>query len=313
MTEEPESKQLDQEVVDAIAQELEKPKIGKLFKLAEKYGVVFKGYSGVDYLRKAIDSMGWECTIIAGGKGSAKSNLLLQRGYAIYKDWDQVLDYTAVELGDFARILDFQEGRIPWMGYDDIAVHLPKNLYFTDRDLWAELQQNWEALRTSLNCFDCTVTRKNKIIDFILGDMTGDIICYDREKDIKSHYDYRRWMWLRHKNDPRKMFCKSIMVEDIPFPLVPDMWKIDKELQKKHIVGGEVYEGERFYEQHGLTGVPREVFAKYWDRRLALAHTAQQRFKALLTKRADSLNKKEVSSEEKSSAGKQLARLRWKK
>ena len=54
----------------------------KLFDVAIKYGVVHLGFSHIDYLRYAIENIGWECTAITGIKGTAKSCLLLQSGYA---------------------------------------------------------------------------------------------------------------------------------------------------------------------------------------------------------------------------------------
>ena len=276
------------------AVEVQQPKLSrgvkKLFEVAVRYGVVRLGYSLVDYLRRAIDNYGWECIPIGGVKGEAKSNLLLQTGYAILGDWEAVHEYTVMEPEDFLNILD-SRGRHPWIGWDDITAHLPRSLYFTDRELWAELQKNWALYRTKLNCFVCSAPQKHKIATFILEDITGDIICFNRVgMDIKSHYDFQRWMWQRDLKDPKNMVARPIQVENIAFPLTPDAWKIDKEMQaQKTVIEGVTYSGGDFYEKVSLTGVPRKEFKKYWTRRTALADKASVSFRELLGMR----NKKE--------------------
>jgi len=287
--------------------------VKKLFGAAVRYGVVHLGYTFVDYLRHAIDNFGWECVPIGGVKGEAKSNLLLQSGYAIFKDWETVHEYTVMEPEDFLNILD-QRGRHPWVGWDDITAHLPRSLYFTDRELWAELQKNWALYRTKMNCFVCTAPRKNRIATFILEDITGDIICFNRVGlDIKSHYDFQRWMWQRDLKDPKRMVARPVQVESIPFPLTPGAWKIDKEMQaQKMTVNGETYRGGDFYEKVSLTGVPRKEFRKYWKRRIALADKASASFRELLGMR----NKKKQPPpppSEVSEAGRKLVSKRWHK
>ena len=267
--------------------------VKKLFDSAVRYGVVHLGYTLVDYLRHAINNYGWECIPIGGVKGEAKSNLLLQTGYAIFQDWDTVHQYTVMEPEDFLNILD-ERGRHPWVGWDDITAHLPRSLYFTDRELWAELQKNWALYRTKMNCFMCSAPRKNRIATFILEDITGDIICFNRVGlDIKSHFDFQRWMWQRDLKDPKSMVARPIQVENIAFPLTPDAWKIDKELQSQKMkVDGVTYRGGDFCEKAGLTGVPRKEFKKYWKRRLELADKASAGFRELLGMRKNKENPK---------------------
>lgn len=270
--------------MEDVKRELGRAKVSKLFHMAERYGVIKRGFTGIDYLREAISSHGWESTAITGIKGSAKSNLLLQRGFAIYQDWDTVEKYLVTEKDQFIRLLDTDK-RIPWMGVDDIATIFPANLYHADRKLYNEAAVNWETLRTRMNCFDFTCTRKNKVATFILEDITGDIICYNRQGDLKSHYDYQRWLWLRNLKDPTDMIAKPIRIEDIVFPLIPEAFKIDTSLREGiFLAGGVEYHGEDFFRNRaGLTGVPRERFLKYWDARLALTDSAYQKFKAILS------------------------------
>jgi len=165
-----------------------------------------------------------------------------------------------------------------------------------------------------MNCFVCTAPRKNRIATFILEDITGDIICFNRVGlDIKSHFDFQRWMWQRDLKDPKSMVARPIQVESIPFPLTPDAWKIDKEMQAQKIrIGGVTYSGGDFYEKVSLTGVPRREFKKYWKRRIELADKASADFRELLGMRA----KKNVSpppSKEVTDAARALANKRWQK
>lgn len=262
-------------------------KVPKVFKVAEKLGVVFPGFCAADYMRLAIDILGWECTVIDGVKGQAKSNLLLQRGYAVYQDWEVVLEYLVFEPWRFIDLIG-QKGRVPWLAIDDVTVHLPSSLYFTDRELWAELSSNWASYRVKLSCFDCTAPRKDKVVGFILDDLTSDLTCYNRYEDLVSHYDFQRWMWLRDLKDPKKKIAKPIKVEDIAFPLTPGGLKISPELCKgRMVVGGEVIEKKDYYtfEKSGLVGVPRPIFKRYWKRRIELADKAAKRSKELFDKR----------------------------
>jgi len=288
----------------------------KIFREAQKQGVVYPGYCGVDYMRHAIDIFGWECTTIDGVKGSAKSCQMQQRGYAIYQDWDTVEQYTVMEPEDFMNIMD-ERGRIPWIGWDDITVHLPRSLYFTDRELWAELSKNWAAYRTKLNCFDCTTPRKDRVASFILEDLTGDITCFNRYKDMVSHYDFQRWMWQRDFKDPKKKHPTPIQIEPATaFPLTPGAIKISPELKQGTIVvGGVEIPKLEFYtlEKSGLIGMPRPRFRKYWKRRLELANQAAKRLKAIFKKRQPKPVEPPPPESETSEAARALAQKRWQK
>jgi hypothetical protein len=309
-----------------IAQQLAKPKVSKLFSQALKYGIIQLGWSGVDYLRASKDNYGWESTAICGIKSSAKSNLMLQRGYAIYQDWETVKKYTITEKEQLLEVLEIKD-RIPWLGIDDIAAHFPSSMYFTDRKLYAHLKSSWETLRTKFNNLDFTVTRKNKVADFILDDISGDIICYDRRGEILSHYDYQRWFWIRDYKNPKRMIPKIIRVEEIPFPLLPESFDLCAELKTgKYLVGGEWYEGEKFFRERAcLIGVPRQEFIDYWEHRLHLADRATGEFKADLeieeqerklkmAKREERIRKLTAPpSSEASEAGRLLSQARYAK
>ena len=91
--------------LETIQEEIKRRKISKLFQMAERYGIIHRGFTGIDYLRHAIKNHGWESTSIGGIKGSAKSNLLWQRGYAIYQDWNIVNEHIVTEPEELVNII----------------------------------------------------------------------------------------------------------------------------------------------------------------------------------------------------------------
>lgn len=307
---------MTERIQQKIEQNARRAKVKKLLDTAVKYGVVKRGWSASDYMREAVKNYGWESTAITGPKGSAKSNLLQQRGFSIYEDWDQVREHTIVEIPPFLDMLECaieKQERIPWLGVDDIATLFPKSLYFTDRKLYSELQSAWETTRTVISNFDFTATRKNKIATFIVSDITGDIITYNRQGEVIAHYDYRRWLWLRNLKDPTEMVAKLIAIEDIPFPLTPDSFALSQLLREgKFVSGGAVYVGEDFFRQRArLGGVPRPEFKKYWEHRLGLASNAYHRFKKIIERTRRKEEQEPMTPEQRKERASLAARVRW--
>ena len=260
-------------------------KARKLLEFAIKYGVVKLGWTATDYMRYAIENYGWESTGITGLKGSAKSNLLIQRGYAIYKDYKKVFAYMFTTIDHFLALLETAietKQRIPWTGGDDIATLFPRSLYFTDRKLYSELKSAWETTRTIISNFDWTATRKNKVASFITDDITGDIITYNRVGDLYAHFDYRRWLWQRDFKDPNEMKAKLIAIEDTRFPLTPDALLHDSLTGTTYLICGVVYSGKDYFERADLGGVTRDSFIDYWDHRLELANASYKKFKKII-------------------------------
>jgi len=290
---------------DRVAHELRKGKVARLFALAEKYGVIKRGWSCIDYMRDSVKNYGWESTCISGPKGTAKSNLMLQHGKAIYGDMQKTKKFTVTkrkELLDHMEYAIDNELRIAWIGVDDIAALFPKSLYFTHRKLYSKLQATWETVRTVMNNFEFSCTLKNKVASFILQDITGDIKCYNRKGEIKSHYDYQRWLWLRSIKDPTQDIAKLIRVEDIPFPLIPEAFSLDASLRTaKYYCGGKEYVGEDFFRNKAkLTGISREDFKDYWNNRLGLAKESFKDFKDIFEEQALKQSKLNVQSAEAS-------------
>ena len=235
-----------------------------------------------DYLRYAIDNYGWECIIIWGPKGGGKSNLMLQLGYMIYKNWNTVLEHIIFKPDDFIRIVDesAKAERIPFLGWDDIGVYLPSSLYSTDRDLWTAFKENWDAFRTKLNVFVCTTPIKDHVASFILHDVTGEIAVARRQGEV-SRYSFQRWVWDTNLKNPLKNKFELVNVEggDTPcyFPLTPEM---------------SIKLGDKRF-----PGVPENVFKKYWEKRMELAEEARGKLVVLLRKLKEKEEKVEGETE----------------
>jgi hypothetical protein len=277
----------EQNMQNRMSRELRKKKIQRLFQFAEKYGVIKRGWSCIDYMFDAVKNMGWESTCISGPKGTAKSNLMLQHGKAIYGDITTARGHVVVKRKQLLDHMEYaidNELRIPWEAVDDIGAIFPKSLYFTHRKLYSKLQSAWETTRTVFNCFEFSCTLKRKVAGFIMEDITGDIKTYNRCGDLKSHYDYRRWLWMRNLKDPTSDIAKLISIEDIAFPLIPEAFELDKTFTtQKYYIGGIEYAGEAFYREHAmLTGISREEFKGYWNDRLEIAKVSFKDFKDIL-------------------------------
>lgn len=275
----------------SVDKELHKLKVAKLFRLAEKYGVIHRGWSCIDYMKYAAMRHGWESTCISGPKGTLKSNLLMQHGLAIYGNMNEVRAHLVTNQKKLLQLMEYaitNEICIPWVGVDDIAALFPKSLYFTHRKLYSKLQASWETSRTVFANFEFSCVLKRKVAGFILEDITGDIKCYNpvfvNDTPIKCHYDYRRWLWLRNLKDPTTDIAKLITVEDIPFPATPEALNWDKELSTcTYYSGGQAYKGADFFiNKAKLPGIVTSDFKLYWNERLAIAKESFHDFVSIL-------------------------------
>ena len=303
-----------------IDKELQKIKVAKLFQLAEKYGVIKRGWTCINYMQHAAERHGWESTCISGPKGTMKSNLLMQHGLAIYGDMNLVREHL---ITNQKRLLELMEKAIekeiciPWVGVDDIAALFPKSLYFTHRKLYSKLQAAWETSRTVFANFEFSCVLKRKVAGFILEDITGDIKTYNPifvgDTPIKCHYDYRRWLWLRNLKDPTTDIAKLITVEDIPFPATPDAFKIDKQLSTgTYYAGGKPYIGQDFFLNHAkLPGLETSDFKIYWNERLNIAKESFSDFASILEDAPKKTDKQKLTPEQRSEQATKAAQARW--
>jgi hypothetical protein len=303
-----------------INKELHKTKTQKLFKMAEKYGVIKRGWSCIDYMRHAQERNGWESTCISGPKGTLKSNLMQQHGLAIYGNMNIVRKYFVTKRKQLLDLMQYaidNEISIPWIGVDDIGALFPKSLYFTHRKLYSKLQSSWETVRTVMNNFEFSCVIKRKVAGFILEDITGDIKCYNPvfvgKTPIKGHYDYRRWLWLRNLKDPTTDVAKLISVEDIPFPATPDAFTFDEEIKSGTFYSsGEKYTGEEFFKNHAcLHGIETSDFRQYWNNRLSLTKDSFSEFASIMEHPDTKQARDKENQEERSEHARKAALARW--
>jgi len=213
---------------------------------AYKAGFIEPGWTYEDYLRNAVRNYRWECVPIWGIKGSFKSNRLMWSLYQIYQDWSLVHEHIIMEPEEFVELLN-TKGRIPAVGWDDIGAWLDSQLYFEDRQLYAQIKRNWKLTRTKMSVFLCTIPIKTDLPTFILDDMTSELFCSPR---MMTTYD--RWIWEKDERNPRKVVKRAICIhENKPF---------------------------------NIHEVPTEEFKKYWKRRLRLANIGRDRLVKALRK-----------------------------
>lgn len=133
----------------------------KLLAQAVAYGQVKLGHTVKEYMADAFKNFGFECVYIWGFQGSKKSNLTLQHGYWMYEDWDKVLKYLALrpgkgERGFQAMLKNIGEGRrIPWVGWDDMAVNYTMTAYKTDIAQYQAIDSLFACARTKTNVIAC--------------------------------------------------------------------------------------------------------------------------------------------------------------
>lgn len=186
---------------------------------AQRKGFYVSGWEIEDYLRNAIQNYGWECIPIWRIKGSYKSNRLMHWLYTIYGDWKLVHKYLVMQPLEFTELLK-EKGRIPMIGWNDIAAWFDSQLYFENRGLYTNIKRCWTLMRTKLNIFMATLPRKDEFPGFILRDLTAEVFC-----SPSSCYDFNRWSWSMNFRDPRKVKKRAISVcEDEVF----DIYQVPK-------------------------------------------------------------------------------------
>jgi len=269
-----------QPTVEEAAFDDERPAVKDLtlfMQKAQAKGFYEPGWDVEDYVRNAPIMYRWECFPIWGIKGSYKSNRLMWLLYTVYGDWKLVHKYMVMQPLEFTELLK-EPGRIPMIGWDDIAAWFDSQLYFENRSLYTKIKRSWTLMRTKLNVFAATLPRKDELPGFILRDINAEIFC-----SPAMTYDYDRWTWRKHYKDPEKVVKKPISI----------------------------CENQKF----DIYDVPTREFETYWKRRMKLADTATNELIAILEDAFDD-TPEEITDEEqhaRSEAGRALARARWKK
>lgn len=234
-------------------------------------GVLVSGWSFTDYALDCIPNYGWIDNVISGEKGAGKSNYLLQSGYRLfhgfdrfevmengrkkgfidnYEDmeaWEKTLAHLIFRPADFAKLLRrvMKDGRrLSWLGADDFNLHFPRSMYSTNRAMWEEFQKSWEAFRAQLSVFQCTVPNKSTVISVILRDLNFDTLVSNRHK-VENY----RWYY------------------DISYFRSEEVVKLRVDIE---------------YEDLKLSNVPKEIWARYWQRKQTLVDQETGRFQRML-------------------------------
>lgn len=194
------------------------------------------GWKLHDYLRNAIDNYGWENFPRWGIKGSKKSNRLMDDLHKIYNDWELVHEYMVMQPLEFTELLKM-DGRIPMIGWDDVAAWFDSQLYFENRGLYTNIKRCWTLMRTKLNVFESTLPNKQELPGFVMKDITAEV-----KNSPRCTYTYDRWAWQKNLFDPAKIVKTPINIA----------------------------KNKKF----DYTDVPLPEFKRYWERRMKLADKA---------------------------------------
>jgi len=240
-------------------------------KKAIEVGYIVQGWVLEDYIRDAINNKGWESLVFWAPKGSLKSNLEMQLLYMTYGKWELVHKYMIMDPLEYVAIMESvkEQERLPLLVWDDITTHLPSSLYFQDRDLYIAIKRYWPVTRSRFNCFLCSAPLKDDILDFMLGDMMGELFFYRRVGGATTgKFDFQRHCWYPDYENPKKAKFEMVRVELSEFPMTPNeadqVYKQECEQAAK----------EDRVPRPKLPGVPYEEFLKYWEKRMRLAKTA---------------------------------------
>jgi len=280
---------------------------------AIELGYIVEGWNIEDYMRDAWDNEGWESMVFWGPKGGLKSNCMLQLGYILSKDWEYVKSHFIMDPLDFLQATKSPEVRVGWLGHDDISVHLPKSLYFTNRLLWAALKSNWDAFREKLGNYCSSTPRKSKVSSHIIDDLTGEMFFGKRVKGgMVMKYDFQRWIWDQDFGDPFREHFYMVRVENLWFPAREEDKPTLADIMRRHNKpDGTKYTDSEIEQQcRRWPGVPDDVWRWYRAKRKEMTEKASERLYTLIQKLVEEKpTKQTATSTEISKAASQLAKL----
>lgn len=229
----------------------------KIIEYGVKFGLIRIGWTLRDYMAYAVETTGYETICTWAERGSGKSNRLLIHGGWMhcqdkydYDGWKIVLERTKFKPKDFISMLrGIPHGkRYPWVGIDDIGVHMPSTIWRTDIETYQAVDAVWAAIRTKVNVIDVNIP----LIDRLA-------------KNIKDSLSFEMFMG---KN-------QNILIERlVRLPNIRDQLEANfRKCQIEPIHKIDLYE------------VPTDVFKEYWEMRLTLADEALERLDNIFSKR----------------------------
>lgn len=213
----------------------------RLVEAACKYGLVQPGLTLEDYLRDAALKGGYATVLIWGEQAAGKSNRLLQEGFWILGDWDLVLKHLLFKPSTWVEKLRAipMGKRYPWLGWDDLGVHLPSSVHRTDIEMYERIDATWAAIRTKCSVVTLTIP----LIDRVL-------------KAIKDNISF-------------EVYLGKNQVE-----MVERICRIPSYIEMNSTMFKVLVEGPRKFQ---LFDVPRDVFKEYWEMRLTLTEEALEK------------------------------------
>jgi len=150
----------------------------RVLQYALTFGHVIPGYTCKNYVEHAIEKMGYETILDWGTQGSGKSNRLLQHGYWVYEDWDEVLKNIvfkpyAKERGFIQKLKNIMRGeRVPWIGWDDVGVHFPSVSWRTEVEKYEAVDSAWTSIRTKVSVISLNIPLIDRLAKNIKDNLT---------------------------------------------------------------------------------------------------------------------------------------------
>jgi len=221
----------------------------KIIQYAQLFGLIEPGWTCRDYMLHAGKKGGYETIGRWGERGGGKSNRTLAAGYWIYGDWDIVFQNLVFKPRDFVRKLKSlpKNERVPWLGWDDVGVHMPSTVWRTDIRVYEAVDAAWAGIRTKVSNMDLSIPLIDRFAKNIKDSLTIEVFMGRNQAMLHERY---------------------IRLPNIENEVESNFRKI----QIEPIYRANLYE------------VPSDVFKQYWNLRLELEEEALEKLDQTLTK-----------------------------
>jgi len=221
----------------------------KIIHYAMLFGAIELGWTCKDYILHAGRKGGYETIGRWGERGGGKSNRTLLAGYWVYGDWDVVFQNLVFKPTEFVRKLKTlpKNQRCPWLGWDDVGVHMPSTVWRTDIKVYEAVDAAWAGIRTKVSNVDLSIPLIDRFAKNIKDSLTFEVFMGRNQAML-----HERYVRLPNIEDQVESNFRKVQIEPI--------YRVD------------------------LFEVPRDVFKQYWNKRLELEDEALDRLDRTLTK-----------------------------
>jgi hypothetical protein len=209
------------------------------------FDLVKPGYTIQDYLVEAVvgppdkpGKTGYETGLIWAVQGSGKSSRGLQYLKWLYKDWEDVLNSVVFQPQEFITKLEAiqDDETMPAIFWDDIGVHFPSSKFKTDIQQYEAIDSTFAAIRTKVN----VILASLPIIDRCA-------------KSIKDNATFEFFLGRNQMELPFRLFR------------LPGLRQIESNFFKVQV---------QKFSQFDLYDVPKDIWDRYWLRRIKLTREA---------------------------------------